>query len=73
LREAKNHTAIRALAYKWIRILYRCWKDGLPYVENCHTDAQKKRSRDNTPVESECAVVELQWKKVAGFFKRSPL
>jgi transposase len=65
----KHHTAIRALAYKWIRILYRCWKDRLPYVENCHADAQKKRSRENTPAEAENAVVELQCKKVAGFHK----
>jgi transposase len=68
-RGKKHHTAIRALAYKWIRILYRCWKDGLPYVENCHADAQKKRSRENTPAEAESAVVELQCKKVAGFHK----
>ena len=67
-RGKKHHTAIRALAYKWIRILYRCWKDRLPYVESCHVEAQKQRSRENTPAEPESAV-ELQWKKVAGFFK----
>jgi transposase len=25
------HSAIRALAFKWIRILYRCWKTRTPY------------------------------------------
>lgn len=66
-RGKKHHTAIRALAYKWIRILYRCWKDGLPYVESCHADAQKKRSRENS--QAAHAIVELQCKKVAGFHK----
>jgi hypothetical protein len=66
-RGKKHHTAIRALAYKWIRILYRCWKDRLPYVESCHADAQKKRSTENIPTQN--AVVELRCKKVAGFLK----
>jgi transposase len=41
-RGKKHHTAIRALAYKWIRILFRCWKDRLPYIEFFHAEAQKK-------------------------------
>lgn len=28
-----HHTALRALAFKWQRILWRCWQDGLPYDE----------------------------------------
>ncbi len=28
-----HHAAVRALAYKWIRILYRCWKDRECYDE----------------------------------------
>ena len=24
---------IRALAYKWIRILFRCWQERIPYDE----------------------------------------
>ncbi len=30
---AKHHAAIRALAYKWIRIIYRVWKTRKPYDE----------------------------------------
>ena len=41
----------------------------LPYVENSHADAQKKRSRENTPAEAQSPVVELQCKKLAGFHK----
>ena len=26
-----HHAAVRSLAYKWIRIIFRCWKDGKPY------------------------------------------
>lgn len=26
-----HHTALRALAYQWQRILWRCWRDGVPY------------------------------------------
>ena len=28
-----HHAAIRALAFKWLRILFRCWKDHVPYDE----------------------------------------
>jgi transposase len=34
-RKGKNyHTIIRALAFKWIRILFYCWKNRTPYDEN---------------------------------------
>jgi len=32
-RGKDHHAALRALAYKWIRIIFRCWKDGKPYDE----------------------------------------
>ena len=32
-RGKKNHTAIRALAFKWIRIMYVCWNQSIPYDE----------------------------------------
>jgi hypothetical protein len=27
----KFHAIVRALAFKWIRILFRCWKNKTPY------------------------------------------
>jgi transposase len=30
-RGKDHHAAVRALAYKWIRILFRCWKNHQPY------------------------------------------
>ena len=32
-RGAKTYTARRALAYKWIRIIYRCWQNNEVYDE----------------------------------------
>lgn len=39
----KYHTIIRALAFKWVRILFRCWKDRTPYNEEKHLENLKKR------------------------------
>jgi transposase len=32
----RHHAAIRALAYRWIRIIYRCWTDRIPYDEDTY-------------------------------------
>jgi transposase len=39
----KYHTIIRALAFKWIRILFRCWQDRTPYDDQKHLETLKKR------------------------------
>jgi hypothetical protein len=33
-RGKSHHVVVRALAYKWIRIIYRCWKDRVCYSED---------------------------------------
>ena len=39
-----NHqAAVRALAFKWIRILYRCWQTHTPYNEAVYLKALKRR------------------------------
>lgn len=38
-----HHQAVRALAYKWIRILYVCWKERRPYDEMHYISVLKKR------------------------------
>jgi transposase len=38
-----HHAAVRALAFKWIRILFRCWKDRQPYDESRYLAALQKR------------------------------
>src|ERR1035438_3068651 len=35
--------AVRALAFKWIRILYRCWQTRTPYNETTYLNALRKR------------------------------
>ena len=40
---ASHHSAIRALAYKWIRILYRCWQSHTPYDEAVYLAALRRR------------------------------
>jgi transposase len=37
-----HHAALRALAYKWIRILFRCWKDRKPYDEAIYMAALRR-------------------------------
>jgi transposase len=39
----KYHAVIRALAFKWIRILFACWQNRTPYNENIYMEALKKR------------------------------
>ena len=42
--EGKSHQAtIRALAFKWIRIMYRCWKNHTTYDETQYLFALEKR------------------------------
>jgi len=58
----RHHAAVRALAYKWIRVLFACWRDSKPYDEKIYTSALQKR---NSPL----AKLTLEWKAVAGFKK----
>jgi transposase len=37
-----HHTAVRALAFKWQRILFRCWQDHQPYDETKYEAALRK-------------------------------
>jgi transposase len=38
-----HQAAVRALAFKWIRILYRCWQDRTPYDESVYLQALQRR------------------------------
>jgi transposase len=38
-----HHAAVRALAYKWIRILYRCWQTRTPYDESRYLQSLRRR------------------------------
>jgi transposase len=38
-----HHAAVRALAFKWQRIVFRCWKDGTCYDENRYIESLRRR------------------------------
>lgn len=38
-----HHAAVRSLAFKWIRILWRCWQDRSPYDETAYIQTLRRR------------------------------
>jgi len=42
-RGSSHNAALRALAFKWIRVLFRCWVDRTPYDESRYLSALQKR------------------------------
>jgi hypothetical protein len=65
-----HHPTVRSLAYKWIRIIFRCWKDGKPYDEQVNQNSLRRRgSLIGTALAS--AATGDGWKTVAGFQKLS--
>lgn len=59
-----HHAAVRALAFKWIRILYRCWKDRTPYDEARYQEALRRRCSPRPHV-----ATKFRWETCAGFAK----
>ena len=57
-----HHVIVRARAFKWIRVLFRCWKDRTPYSEEAYRQTLARRQHLIGPVQ-------LQWKTCAGFSK----
>jgi transposase len=39
----RHQTAVRALAYKWIRIMYRCWQTRTPYSEVRYLESLRRK------------------------------
>jgi len=62
----RRNTVIRSLAFKWIRIVFRCWKDHTPYNEAIYQRALASRQPKRS---SNANSVDLKWKKIAGFNK----
>ncbi|MCA1604778.1 MAG: hypothetical protein LC775_04730, partial [Acidobacteria bacterium] len=38
-----HHAAVRALAYKWIRIIYRCWQTRKAYNEVTYLESLRRK------------------------------
>ncbi len=64
-----HHAAIRSVGYKWLRILYRCWKDGVPYDEARYVKSRLQPESD--PPQISTGDVNIRWKSCAGFSKPS--
>ena len=44
-QQGKGHNAaVRVVAYKWIRIIFRCWNDQVPYDENTYLLTLQRRN-----------------------------
>jgi transposase len=65
----QHHAAVRALAFKWIRILYRCWKDCKPYDEQLYLSSRRRRSSLLGPALA--SATSAGWTTIAGFSKLS--
>jgi Transposase/Transposase IS116/IS110/IS902 family len=44
-----HHSAIRSLAFKWIRIIFACWKANKAYDESFYLNALAKRNASSSP------------------------
>ncbi len=65
-KAGKGHnTAVRALAFQWIRILFRCWKNNVNYSELVYAKATALRK----PKAKSGSSVEIKWEKKVGMSK----
>jgi Transposase/Transposase IS116/IS110/IS902 family len=65
-----HHAAIRSVAFKWIRILFRCWKDRVPYSEPRYVAALRMHgAAQSTPEAAPSLPSTPQWESCGGFSK----
>ena len=77
-----HHAAVRSVAFKWIRIFFRCWRDRVPYSEQLYIQSRQARvvasASADKPAPKKLTggqkqrsskAVTVQWKKVGGFSK----
>jgi transposase len=43
----KHHAVLRALAFKWIRVLWKCWQTHTPYEESRYLQQLRRRKSPN--------------------------
>jgi transposase len=63
-RGKAHHAAVRALAFKWIRIAFRCWKDRKPYSPVVHDQALRHRQHVERDDSSNQLII--RWKNCGG-------
>jgi transposase len=69
-----HHAAVRALAYKWIRIFFRCWHDRVAYSDQRYEEALRTRAAQAKPAKTASKIdFKVTWKSCAGFSKPAEL
>jgi len=60
-----HHTAVRALAFKWQRIIWRCWQDRTPYEETKYEAALRKSGSPIVALFDQVELGKSPWKNPA--------
>lgn len=65
-----HFAAVRSLAFKWLRVLFACWRDRRPYDEQTYTQSLYRR---NSPLAKLLSLqgppTNARWSSVAGFHR----
>lgn len=54
----KHHTAIRSLAFKWIRVIHACWRTRTPYDEARYLEVLRRHGSPSVPAATLSAATE---------------
>jgi transposase len=46
MKGSSHHTAVRALAFKWQRVIWKCWQDRTPYRDQLYEAALRRSGSD---------------------------
>ena len=60
-----HHTAVRALAFKWQRIIWRCWQNHQPYDEAIYEAALRRHGSDLLNLFDRVELGKSPWKNPA--------
>jgi hypothetical protein len=63
-----HHAAVRSVAFKWIRILFRCWHDRVAYSDERYEEARRKRASAPPPSPADAGNT-FVWKSCGSFSK----
>jgi len=68
-KDKEHHAAVRALAFKWIRVVFAGWRDNVPYDEERYSRRLSEASQTANPAPQLAPSVDFQWESLAGFLK----
>ncbi len=68
-KHKSHHAAVRSLAYKWIRIAFRCWKDHKPYDDSRYQAALQRHALATPQLSTAPFPLPVQWISCGGFKK----